>query len=63
VRVSLDNCVPWRLGSAILGHEVASVTDPGRAALQNGALPDAMTGRFDVLVTVDTSIPFQQRLP
>jgi hypothetical protein len=62
VRVLLDNCVPWRLGDEISGHEVSSVIDLGWANLKNGALLDAMAGRFDALVTVDRSVPYQQRL-
>lgn len=34
----------------------------GWADLDDGPLLDMMTGRFDVLVTVDKSIPKQQRL-
>jgi len=62
VRVLLDNCVLWRLGGEIRGHEVSSVIDVGWAHLKNGALLDAMAGRFDALVTVDRSVPYQQRL-
>ena len=62
VRVLLDNCVPRRLGGYIKGHEVESAIKLGWADLDDGRLLDAMTGKFDVLVTVDKSIPFQQRL-
>ena len=62
MRVLLDNCVPWRLGDEISGHEVSSVIDLGWADLKNGALLDAMEERFDALVTVDRSVPHQQRL-
>ena len=60
--VLLDNCVPWRLADKCRGHEVASVIDLGWHSLKDGPLLDAMAGRFDVLVSVDKSIPFQQRL-
>jgi hypothetical protein len=62
VRVLLDNCVPWRLAESIHGHEVASVIGLGWAELTNGRLLDAMAGQFDVLVTVDKGIRFQQSL-
>lgn len=62
MRVLIDNCLPWRLGDAIVGHEVESVVKLRWAALDDGPLLDAMVGRFDVLVTVDKSIPFQQQL-
>lgn len=62
LRVLLDNCVPWRLADRCHGHDIESVIDLGWDTLKNGLLLDAMTGRFDVLVTVDKSMPFQQRL-
>lgn len=62
MRVLIDNCVPWRLGDAIVGHNVSSVVKLGLAGLDDGPLLDAMVGHFDVLVTVDKSIPFQQQL-
>jgi hypothetical protein len=62
VRVLLDNCVPWRLGSHITGHAVESAVRVGWADLDDGPLLDAMAGKFDVLVTVDQSIPYQQQI-
>lgn len=62
MRVLIDNCVPWRLGDAITGHEVSSVVKLGWSDLDDDVLLDAMVGRFDVLITVDKSIPFQQTL-
>jgi predicted nuclease of predicted toxin-antitoxin system len=62
MRILLDNCVPWRLAKHIPGHQVTSVVDLGWADLKNGALLEAMAGRFDVFLTVDKSVPFQQRL-
>jgi hypothetical protein len=49
------------LGGEIRGHEVSSILHLGWAELKNGALLEAMAGRFDALVTVDRSVPYQQR--
>jgi predicted nuclease of predicted toxin-antitoxin system len=62
LRILLDNCIPWRLAKSVPGHEVTSVIDLGWDKLRNGRLLDAMTGQFDLLLTVDRSIPFQQHL-
>jgi hypothetical protein len=70
VRILLDNCVPWRLGTDILkfaqnrGQDcsVASVVKLGWADLDDGPLLDAMTGKFDVLLTMDKSMQYQQRI-
>lgn len=62
MRLLLDNCVPQRLAQHISGHEVTTVVKLGWAAMSDGALLAAMAGRYDVLVTVDRSIQYQQRL-
>ena len=62
MRILLDNCLPVDLAAHIRGHEVSSVVDLGWTALDDGALLDAMAGLFDVLLTVDKSIPYQQLL-
>lgn len=62
MRVLLDGCVPRRLRNELPGHEVRTVSDMGWADLDDGPLLDAMTGRFDALVTVDKNLPGQQRL-
>jgi predicted nuclease of predicted toxin-antitoxin system len=62
LRILLDNCVPWRLGAALIGHEVSSVVRLGWADLTDGELLDATGDRFDLLVTVDKNLQFQQDL-
>ena len=44
------------------GHEVRTVQEEGWAGLKNGALLQAAVNRFDVLLTVDRNIAFQQNL-
>ena len=39
---------------------MTSVRDKGWQELDDGDVLDAMTGQFDVLLTVDTGIPYQQ---
>jgi hypothetical protein len=62
LRVLLDNCVPLGLARALAGHEVLSAIKLGWADLDDGPLWDIMAGKFDVLLTVDKNIQFQQRL-
>lgn len=54
--------MPRRLASELPGHEVRTVPEMGWADFDDGPLLDAMAGRFDVLVTVDKSLPKQQNL-
>jgi hypothetical protein len=62
VRVLLDACVPVDLRHAITGFNVTTARFAGLSRLSNGALLKAAEGRFDVLVTVDTSILQQQNM-
>jgi hypothetical protein len=62
LRILLDNCVPWRFRAALAGHDVSSVVQHGWAALSDGELLNAMGSRFDLLVTMDKNLQFQQDL-
>lgn len=54
--------MPSRLAAELPGHEVRTVPEMGWADLDDGPLLDVMAGRFDALVTVDKSLPNQQRV-
>jgi predicted nuclease of predicted toxin-antitoxin system len=62
MRVLLDECVPRRLKSELPEYEVRTVQEEGWAGLKNGALMRVAAQRFDVLLTVDRNIAFQQNL-
>jgi predicted nuclease of predicted toxin-antitoxin system len=62
ISILLDNCIPQRLAVTLDGFDVAVVADVGWARLTDRELLDAMTGRYDVLITVDRGIRHQQRL-
>lgn len=62
MRLLLDECVPKRLKREFPGHEVRTVPEAGWAGFKNGALLRAADGRFDVLVTVDQGVQYQQNL-
>ena len=54
--------MPRRLAGELPGHEVRTVPEMGWADLDDGPLLNAIAGRFEVLVTVDKSLPKQQNL-
>ena len=60
--ILLDNCVPADLAAHIRGHDVSTAVDVGLDTLDDGDLLDAISDRFEVLLTVDKSIPLQQPL-
>ena len=62
MRLLLDECVPKRLKRELPGHEVRTVQEAGWAGVKNGALLRAADGLFDVLLTVDQGVQYQQNL-
>ena len=63
MRVLLDECIDRRFAAAIVGHEVKTVPQAGWAAVKNGELLTLAADRFDIFVTVDRNLSFQQHLP
>ena len=62
MRVLLDECIDQRLAADIAGHEVKTVPQAGWASVSNGELLALAQSQFDVFVTVDRNLSFQQRL-
>ena len=62
MRVLPDECVTRYLKRDFTGHEVFTVEEAGFKGLKNGRLLQAMSGHFDVLVTVDQNLQYQQNL-
>lgn len=60
MRLLLDECVPRRLRREFSGHEVRTVPEMGWAAKENGKLLELAAEIFDVFVTVDQSLRYQQ---
>jgi predicted nuclease of predicted toxin-antitoxin system len=60
VRVLLDECLPRKLKKALTGHEVKTVSESGWAGRKNGDLLRLAQERFDVFITVDRNLAFQQ---
>jgi predicted nuclease of predicted toxin-antitoxin system len=62
VNIFLDECIDWRLSRDIDGHEVKTARQMGWTAITNGELLTLASHRFDVFVTVDRNLSFQQNL-
>jgi len=62
VRVLIDECVDPRVKTLLLDHQPATVHDQGWGAFKDGALLAAAQEAFDVLVTIDRKLEFQQSL-
>jgi predicted nuclease of predicted toxin-antitoxin system len=62
MKLLLDECVTRKLKRDLAGHDVLTVTDAGFRGLKNGALLRAASGTFDVLITVDRNLQYQQNI-
>ena len=62
MKVLLDECVPRKLRRAIANHEVRTVTESGWSGLKNGDLLALAEVEFEVFLTVDQNLIFQQNL-
>jgi hypothetical protein len=62
MRILIDECLPKKLKYEFQDYEVATVPEMGWAGKKNGELLQLMAGEFDVFVTIDQSIPYQQNL-
>ncbi len=62
MRVFLDECIDWRLARDISGHDVRTARQMGWTSIKNGALLALAAQQFDVFLTVDRNLSFQQNL-
>lgn len=62
LRVLLDECIDRRFRSHIKEHDVRTVPETGWAGSRNGDLLKMAAEEFDVFVTVDQNLYFQQNL-
>src|SRR5574341_398215 len=60
MRLLLDECVPRHLRRELSDHEVRTVPEMGWAAKENGELLQLATDSFDVFITVDQRLSYQQ---
>ena len=62
MRLLLDECVTRYIKRDLGTHQVDTLQDARFKGLKNGVLLRAASGKYDVLITVDQNIPFQQNL-
>lgn len=62
MKVLLDECAPRKLKREIANHEVVTVTEQGWSGVENGELLKLATTEFDIFLTVDQNLSFQQNL-
>jgi predicted nuclease of predicted toxin-antitoxin system len=64
MKVLIDECAPSALRNALLrsGHNCRTVQEEGWAGKKNGELLALAEPAFDVLITIDTNLRYQQKL-
>lgn len=62
MRILLDESLPRPLSRLLVGHLVSTVAGEGWTSLSNGALLRRAAEHFDVVLTADQNIEFQQSL-
>jgi predicted nuclease of predicted toxin-antitoxin system len=60
--ILLDEMMSRKLGRELADHEVSTVQREGWAGLTNGTLLDAIASHFDVFITMDKGMRYQQHL-
>jgi hypothetical protein len=63
VNILLDECIDRRLARDLIGHAVKTAPQMGWAGITNGRLLALAEKEFEVFVTLDRNLSFQQNLP
>jgi predicted nuclease of predicted toxin-antitoxin system len=62
VRILLDECLPRKLKRELEAHEAFTVPEMGWAGIKNGALLKLAEAQFDIFLTIDSNLEFQQNI-
>jgi predicted nuclease of predicted toxin-antitoxin system len=62
VKILLDECVPLPLRKILGGHDCWTAQQMGWKNIRNGELLDLAEGEFDVFITADQGVRYQQNL-
>ena len=60
MRILLDECIDHRLARDLAGHEVSTVARMRWRGKQNGELLALAAAQFDVFLTTDRNLSYQQ---
>lgn len=62
MKILRDECVPWPVHRLLPGHDCQPVQRCGWAGIKNGELLRLAESRFDLFITSDQSLRYQQKL-
>ena len=62
MKILLDECVPWPMHKLLAGHECMTAQRRGWGGIKNGDLLRLAESDFDLFITADQNIRYQQNL-
>jgi len=62
MKILLDECVPWPMSRLLPMHSVTSVQAQGWSGIRNSELLHRAEAEFDLFITSDQNIRYQQNL-
>ena len=62
MRILLDECVPWPMHRLLTNRSCTSVQAQGWSGIRNGDLLQRAEAEFDLFITSDQNIRYQQNL-
>ena len=62
MKVFVDECVTYDLMPYLIGHDFTHIADTSFRGMKNGALLPAIAPDYDVFLTTDGNIQYQQNL-
>jgi hypothetical protein len=62
MRILLDECVPSPMHRLLIGHERRTAQQQGWAGIKNGRLLELAETEFDLFITADQNLRYQQNL-
>jgi hypothetical protein len=62
MKILLDECVPWPMHKFLTGHECTTAQQRGWGGIKNGDLLRLAETEFELFITSDQNIRYQQNL-
>jgi rRNA-processing protein FCF1 len=62
MKILIDECVPRQIKRVLESHEVQTVAEIGLSGIKNGELIKYVEGHFDLFITSDRNLRYQQNL-
>jgi hypothetical protein len=62
MKILLDECVPWPMQRLLAGHECRTAQQQGWGGIKNGRLLQLAEGEFNLFITSDQNLRYQQNL-